>query len=139
MATLERTYTIPLHGETLKTVNWKRTKKAMKATREFLIKHMKSEDVRLGASVNHFIWKHGLQNPPHRIKVTAVKTDDNVVRVELFGYKAPAKKEMGKKVAKAKKEAAPTPKAPAAKPAEQKPAAEAKPAAKKPAVKAESK
>ncbi len=101
--TLERTYVIPLRKEFRKVANWKQTKKAVKAAKEFLAKHMKSSDVRLGVSVNEELWKHGIKNPPHKVKVVAVKDAEGVVRAELFGAKAeaeeakaPAKKEVKK-------------------------------------------
>ena len=63
MAT-ERTYTIPLRKEWLKSPKYRRAKKAISAVKQFLIKHMKSEDVRLGKYINEEIWKHGIKNPP---------------------------------------------------------------------------
>ena len=99
MATLERTYTIPLRREFLKASRYKRAKKAGIAVREFLVKHMKSEDVRVGTSVNLEVWKHGIRNPPSRVKVIATKDDKGVVRAELFGAKLPrSEKKADKKV-----------------------------------------
>lgn len=46
---------------------------------------MKSEDVRIGKYANEYIWRHGIRNPPHHIKVVAVKDEKGVVRAELFG------------------------------------------------------
>ena len=104
--TLERTYVIPLRKEFRKVANWKQTKKAVKAAKEFLQKHMKSEDVRLGTSVNEELWKHGIKNPPHKVKVVAVKDAEGVVRAELFGAKteAPVKKAAPAKVEEKKSE-----------------------------------
>lgn len=82
---LERNYNVPLRKEWLKVPRYKRSKKAVKALREFLEKHMKSEDVRIGAHANEFIWKHGIKNPPHHVSVTAVKDSEGVVRAELEG------------------------------------------------------
>jgi len=83
--TLERAYNVPLRKKWLKAPRHKRSKKAVKALKEFLQKHMKSDDVRLGMYVNEFIWKHGIKNPPHHVKVKAVKYDDGVVKAELEG------------------------------------------------------
>ncbi len=85
---LERTYNIPLRKEYLKVANWKRTKKAVKAAKEFLARHMKAadiKDVKLSKEVNEKIWQHGIKNPPHHIKVNVSKDDKGVVRAELFG------------------------------------------------------
>ena len=84
---IERTYTIPLRKEFRKVANWKQTKKAVSAVKVFLKKHMKSENVKLGASVNEKLWKHGIKNPPHHIKVTVTKDDKGEVKAELFGVK----------------------------------------------------
>ena len=90
-ANLERTYNIPLRREFQKVPCWKRSKKAVRAAKEFLQKHMKSEDVRLSKEVNEKIWQHGIKNPPHHVKVTVSKDKEGVVRAELFGAKAEAK------------------------------------------------
>ena len=99
----ERTYTIPLRKEFLKVPNWKRTKKAVTAAKQFLVKHMKSEDVRLGKDVNEFLWQRGLRNPPHKVKVQVTRDEKGVVRAELFGVKkeAETKKEEKQKEDKA--------------------------------------
>ena len=95
---LERTYNVPLRKEYRKVANWKRTKKAVTALRQFLAKHMKSENVKLGKELNDFLWKHGIKNPPHHVKVNVTKDEKGLVKAELFGMK---KKEVRKKVKKA--------------------------------------
>ncbi len=152
---LERTYTIPLRRGWLKAARYRRAKKAVITAKEFLAKHMKSDDVRLGTTVNLEIWKHGMKNPPSRVKVNASKDDKGIVRAELFGApkmeekKVEEKKSIMKKIAekvtgKAEEKPAEAPKVEAKsasavkpveqKPAEVKPAAPAKPAPKKPAA-----
>ena len=84
---IERTYTIPLRKEFRKVANWKQTKKAVSAVKVFLKKHMKSDNVKLGASVNEKLWKNGIKNPPHHIKVTVTKDNKGEVKAELFGTK----------------------------------------------------
>ena len=85
MAKIERTYTIPLRKEWLKSPKYRRAKKAVTAIKDFLIKHMKSEDIKIGKHLNEKIWKHGMKNPPCRIKVNVIKDEKDVVRVEIFG------------------------------------------------------
>jgi len=103
---LERVYTIPLRREFLKVAKYRRSKKAATAARMFLERHMKSEQVKLGKFLNLEIWKHGIKNPPHHVKVNAVKTEDGVVRAELFGApKEEPKKEAPKKGTEKKPEA----------------------------------
>ena len=82
---LERTYVIPLRKEWLKAPKYKRAKRAVNAVKTFLAKHMKSEDVRVGTSINLELWKHGIKNPPGRIKVDVKKNDENIVRAEMTG------------------------------------------------------
>ncbi len=90
--TLERTYNVPLRKEYMKAPRWNRTKKAVIALRQFLAKHMKSEKVLLSKELNEEMWKHGIQNPPHHVKVNAVKDDKGVVKAELFAVEKPASK-----------------------------------------------
>ena len=93
---LERVYNVPLRREYQKAPNWKRTPKAVKALREFISKHMKSENVIIGKYANLHLWKHGIKNPPHHIKVNAVKDDKGKVIVELVELSARAKRQMEK-------------------------------------------
>jgi large subunit ribosomal protein L31e len=103
MAT-ERTYIIPLRKEWLKNPKYKRAKKAIRAIQEFLAKHMKSDNVKIGNNLNLKIWEHGIKNPPHKIKVSVVKEDDGTVKTELFGFKYEEFKVNTKKKQKTKKE-----------------------------------
>jgi len=102
---VERTYNVPLRKEYMKAPRWNRTKKAVTALRQFLARHMKSEDVRLSKELNEEMWKHGIKNPPHHVKVTVMKDDKGVVRAELFGAEKPASKKEKKERKAAKKEA----------------------------------
>lgn len=105
--TLERTYNIPLRREYLKVQNWRRTEKAVTATREFLKRHMKAEsieNVKLGQELNEELWKHGLKNPPHHVKVTVTKDKEGLVRAELFGRKKKEEVKGGKESKEKKKE-----------------------------------
>ncbi len=74
---LERVYTIPLRN----VKNVKRTIRAPRAIREvrnFLMKHMKVEDVVIDSSINEKIWERGIQKIPSKIKVkaTLIEEDD---------------------------------------------------------------
>ncbi len=95
----ERIYNIPLRKEYLKSPKWRRTEKAVTALRKFLSRHMKTEEVRLGTELNELLWKHGIRNPPHHVKVTVSKDDKGVARAELFGAK-----KKSERTAKVKKE-----------------------------------
>ena len=93
---LEREYNIPLRKEFRKVANWRRTEKAVKALREFVAKHMKSDKVLLSKYVNKELWKHGIKNPPHHVKINAKKDDKGKVMVELAELPANAKRELEK-------------------------------------------
>ncbi|MEM4268156.1 MAG: 50S ribosomal protein L31e [Candidatus Woesearchaeota archaeon] len=81
----ERVYNIPLRKEFLKVPKYKRSKKAVTAVKEFLARHMKSSEVRLGRYINETIWSRGIKNPPHHIKVHCIKDEKGVVRAEIVG------------------------------------------------------
>ncbi|MDO8656399.1 MAG: 50S ribosomal protein L31e [Nanoarchaeota archaeon] len=102
---LERTYNVPLRREYQKAPRWKRTEKAVVGLRQFLGKHMKSEKVLLSTTLNNLLWKHGIKNPPHHVKVTAVKDKEGVVHAELFGVKKEEPKATKKVVKEESKDA----------------------------------
>jgi len=91
----EREYNVPLRREWLKAPKYKRAKKAVSALRAFIIKHMKADSVHIGPFLNEDIWKHGMRNPPHLVKVKTKKNEEGVAVVELLGKALPdlAKKE----------------------------------------------
>lgn len=93
---MERTYNIPLRREWLKVPRYKRAKKAAKALREFVSRHMKSDDICIGTYANMEIWKNGIRNPPHHIKVNTKKLEDGKVLVELEGKPYPELKKQEK-------------------------------------------
>ena len=105
---VERTYNVPLRKEYQKVPRWQRTKKAVTALRQFLSKHMKSDDVKISKELNQKVWQHGIRNPPHHVKITVTKDSEGVVKAELFGTKKKSdkkgkKKEVKKEVAVEKK------------------------------------
>ena len=114
MADNERIMIVPLRKEMLKAPRYRRTKKAVNALREFIAHHTKAklDDVKLGIKLNNEMWKNGIQNPPHKVKVVVTKDDKGIVTAELFGAKVEkkavdkqAEKKAKRKEAKAKDEA----------------------------------
>lgn len=79
---LDRQYVIPLR-KALKAPRTRRAPKAVKLVEEFLLRHMKGTGVKIGTSLNEALWKDGIKNIPARIKVHAVRDDDNIVRCDL--------------------------------------------------------
>ena len=82
---MERVYTIPLRREYLKVPRWKRAKKAMKAIREFTMRHMKvdnPDNVKISNSINEIIWSRGGKKVIPKITVKMIK-EDEIVHVLL--------------------------------------------------------
>jgi large subunit ribosomal protein L31e len=75
---VERIYTINL-GKVLLSPNNQRAKRAINMIREFAIKHMKSENVKIEEEISHLVWAHGIRHPPRKIRVKITKDDGNVI------------------------------------------------------------
>lgn len=99
---LERVYTVPLRRFWLYTPKYRRAKRAVNALKDFMMKHMKATEVKIGKYANQEIWKRGIKSPPHHIKVEAKKDDKGIVMVELVG--APTEKPKKEKKPKIPKE-----------------------------------
>lgn len=95
MATLERTYTIPLRAGFRKSPKYYRTNRAVKTLRAFLVRHMKAPEdkILIGQHLNEELWRDGIKNPPARVTVLVRKFDDGTVQAELVGkaYKGTVK------------------------------------------------
>ena len=100
---LERVYNIPLRREFQKAARNAKTRRAVSAVRIFVSKHMKAKTVKIGKYLNLELWKHGIRNPPHHIKVNCVKDEEGLVKAEIVGApkekpkEEPKKKMFGKK------------------------------------------
>ncbi len=84
---LEREYVIPLREKIRVVPRYKKTNKAVKTVKEFLVKHMKIRDrdlnkIKIDTYLNEALWFRGIRKPPHKIKVKAVK-EGEIVHVEL--------------------------------------------------------
>jgi len=118
---IEREYIIPLRYKGRAVPCYKKTPKAIKTIKEYLVKHMKVKDkdlrkIKIDKYLNEQMWFRGIKKPPVKIKVKAVKEGD-VVRVRLVDYpdklkfkklreekKEKAAEEVGKKKKQEKKE-----------------------------------
>lgn len=88
----------------------------MNALREFIAKHTKKDDVKIGRWLNEQVWKHGGKNPPSRVRID-VKVEGEKALVELTELPPKAKRlaeleaklaaEKEKKKKKSKEEEAP--------------------------------
>jgi len=85
---LEREYVIPLKRTVLKAPQYRRAKKAIKAIRDFVVRHMRVENrdtrkVKIDTYLNNEIWFRGIKKPMNKVKVIAKKNSDGIVTVEL--------------------------------------------------------
>ena len=94
---IKRTYNIPLRLMFGKKPKHTRAKVAIRAIKDYLKKHMKSDNINLGKELNENVWKNGMKNPPHHIKVDTIKDSKGVVTAELFGHKYISNKKEEKK------------------------------------------
>lgn len=78
----ERIYVIPLRG-IRKAPRRRRTPRAVKIVREFLMRHMKTERVKIDEGLNRKLWERGIERTVRRIRVRAVKQDDGSVEAFL--------------------------------------------------------
>lgn len=84
----EREYVVPLRREWKKVARYKKTNRAVKAVKKFLVRHMKIRDrdlnkIKIDRYLNDFLWMNGIKNPPSKVSVKAYK-DGEIVRVELL-------------------------------------------------------
>lgn len=79
---MERVYVIPLR-EVKNVPRTIRSPRAIRYVKEFIGRHMKTDDIKIDASVNEKIWERGIQKIPPKIKVKAVKDEDGTVEVTL--------------------------------------------------------
>ena len=81
---VERIITIPMRA-TKMAPRTKRAARAIKEIRDNIARHIKAdvEKIWIDKSLNEKIWERGIQNPPRKITVKAVKFEDGLVEVSL--------------------------------------------------------
>ena len=64
----------------------KRARVAMTTVKSFIATHMKvtEDNVWIDASVNETIWSRGIQKPPSKVRVKAIKFEDGLVEVSIL-------------------------------------------------------
>ena len=89
---VERIYTINLRRLTTKAAKWEKSKKSVAIIKDFLKRHMKTEEIKLDKSITEEIWKRGNQKPPRKIRIKVTETEEGekdekrkVVKAELLG------------------------------------------------------
>ncbi len=89
---LERVFTIPL-TVTKQIPRTKRAPRAMKEIKDYVIQHMadrssegeegKKREVWIDNKVNERIWSEGIENPPSKVRVKAIRFEDGLIEVSL--------------------------------------------------------
>jgi len=77
----EKVYTIPLRHVWVVTPRGKRAPRAVRDVRNFVARHMKSDDVAVSNEINSAIWSRSINKPPRKITVRAVKDKEGKVIV----------------------------------------------------------
>jgi len=80
----EELYTIPFR-DVKHAPRHKRTKRAIKILKHYIERHMKVNpiDIRIDPELNEELWKRGIEKPPRKIRVRAVKDTEGIVEVYL--------------------------------------------------------
>jgi large subunit ribosomal protein L31e len=93
-----REYTINLHKRLHGIGFKKRAPRAIKAIKEFASKMMGTDDNRVDAGLNKFVWSKGIRNVPYRVRVriarkrnedeeSSEKLYTHITHVNVSGYK----------------------------------------------------
>lgn len=83
---VSRDYTIHLSKRIHKMQFKRRAPRAVKEIRKFAQKAMGTQDVRIDASLNKYIWKQGIKNVPTRVRVRLSRkiNDDEEADEKLY-------------------------------------------------------
>lgn len=89
---LERVFTVPLKV-TKQVPRTKRAPRAIKEIKAFVRKHMaakgegaeeeEQKDVWVDYRLNELIWARGIENPPSKVRVKAIRFEDGLIEVSL--------------------------------------------------------
>jgi large subunit ribosomal protein L31e len=82
----EKVYTIPLRHVWTVTPRGMRAPRAARDVKAYVARHMKAEDVALSNEINSEVWARGINKPPRKITVRAVK--DKEGKVIIYPSKA---------------------------------------------------
>jgi large subunit ribosomal protein L31e len=78
----ERIYTIPL-GKAWLSPRKKRAPRAIRLIQSFIKRHMKTDSFFLNSKVNEKVWSRGIEKPPRKIRVRAIKNQEGDVFLYL--------------------------------------------------------
>ncbi len=77
----EKVYTIPLRHAWIVGPRGKRAPRAVRDVRDYVVRHMKAEEVAISNEVNAALWSRGINKPPRKITVRAAKDKEGKVIV----------------------------------------------------------
>jgi large subunit ribosomal protein L31e len=77
----EKIYTIPLRHVWAVTPRGKRAPRAVRDVRNYVARHMKSDEVAVSNEINSQIWGRSINKPPRKVTVRAVKDKEGKVIV----------------------------------------------------------
>ena len=78
----EKIMTLNLRKKMVKISRWKRARDYSRIFREILKKKLKTKKIKIDKKLNEKIWKRGIENPPLKIRIKAIKQDDGF-KIEL--------------------------------------------------------
>jgi len=78
----DRIYVVPL-GKAWVSPRKKRAPKAIRVLRAFISRHMKTDSLIIDEAINEKIWDRGIEKPPRKIRVRAIKNREGVVTLRL--------------------------------------------------------
>lgn len=87
---IESIFTIPFYPKLNKTAPYKRTPKAVRMLKAYIIKHTKADFVVITNELNEFLWERGIKKPPRKVKVRAIVEtieEEKIATIELIHEK----------------------------------------------------
>ncbi|RLI96689.1 MAG: hypothetical protein DRO99_04060 [Candidatus Aenigmatarchaeota archaeon] len=72
----ERMYVISLKRDWQKTRRDGRANRSVNVIREYLEKHLKTDNIKISSKLNESLWKRGNSKPPAKVKVKVTESDD---------------------------------------------------------------
>ena len=91
---LERVFTVPL-TVTKQVPRTKRAPRAIKEIKDYVRRHMSEKrtdegaeeplkkDVGVDHRLNEFLWGNGIENPPKKVRIRAIRFEDGLIEVSL--------------------------------------------------------
>ena len=80
----EKIFTIPLRKAFRKSEK-KRSSYATTLVKDFLKRHLKSSNIKIGENLNKELWKMGISKVPRRLRIKTVM-DGSLIKAELMGF-----------------------------------------------------